>query len=55
MRLDFVKVFVDSTAVLFRELIGPTVDVPSITMKPSPVASREVMTIIDWRARLTEG
>jgi hypothetical protein len=39
MRLDFVKVFVDSTAVLFRELIGPTVDVPSITMKPvrSPV------------------
>jgi CheY-specific phosphatase CheX len=46
MRLDFVKVFVDSTAVLFRELIGPAVDVPSITMKPSPVASREVMAII---------
>src|SRR3977135_1305489 len=46
MRLDFVKIFVDSTAMLFKELIGPTADVPSITMKPSPVASREVMAII---------
>ena len=46
MRLDFVKIFVDSTAVLFRELIGPTVDVPSISMKPSPVAGRGVMAII---------
>src|SRR5258708_24882301 len=46
MRLDFVKIFVDSTALMFRELIGPTVDVPSIAMKPSPVASREVMAII---------
>jgi chemotaxis protein CheX len=46
MRLDFVKIFVDSTALMFRELIGPTVEVPSIAMKPSPVASREVMAII---------
>jgi len=46
MRLDFVKIFVDSTTLMFRELIGPTVDVPSIAMKPSPVASREVMAII---------
>ena len=46
MRLDFVKIFVESTTLLFRELVGPTVEVPSITMKPSPVAGREVMTII---------
>lgn len=46
MRLDFVKIFVDSTALMFRELIGPMVEVPSIAMKPSPVASREVMAII---------
>jgi len=46
MRLDFVKIFVDSTTLMFRELIGPTVDGPSIAMKPSPVASREVMAII---------
>lgn len=46
MRLDFVKIFVDSTTLMFRELIGPTVDVPSIAMKPSPVAGREVMAII---------
>jgi chemotaxis protein CheX len=46
MRLDFVKIFIDSTAVLFRELIGPVVDAPSISMKPSPVAGREVMAII---------
>ena len=46
MRLDFVKMFVDSTATLFKELVGPTAEVPSITMKPSPVAGREVMAII---------
>ena len=46
MRLDFVKMFVDSTATLFKELVGPTAEVPSITMKPSPAAGREVMAII---------
>ena len=46
MRLDFVKIFVDSTSLLFKELIGPSVDVPSISMKASPVAGREVMAII---------
>src|SRR2546422_732114 len=46
MRLDFVKIFVDSTTLMFKELIGPTVEVPSIAMKPSPVAGREVMAII---------
>jgi len=46
MRLDFVKTFVDCTATLFAELVGPSIDVPSITMKPSPVASKEVMAII---------
>jgi chemotaxis protein CheX len=46
MRLDFVKIFVDSTSLLFKELVGPSVEVPSITMKASPVAGREVMAII---------
>jgi chemotaxis protein CheX len=46
MRLDFVKIFVDSTGGLIGELIGPTVGVDSITMSPSPVAGREVMAII---------
>ncbi|MFY9607154.1 MAG: chemotaxis protein CheX [Blastocatellia bacterium] len=46
MRLDFVKIFVDSTSLLFKELVGASVDVPSISMKASPVAGREVMAII---------
>ncbi len=46
MRLDFVRIFVDSTAKLFKELAGPTADVSSLTMRPSPVAGREVMAII---------
>ena len=46
MRLDFVRIFVDSTSQLIRELIGPSVDVHSMAMKPSPVAGREVMAII---------
>src|SRR5215208_7482212 len=46
MRLDFVKIFVDSTSQLIRELIGPSVDVHSMEMKPCPVAGREVMAII---------
>jgi chemotaxis protein CheX len=46
MRLDFVKIFVDSTSLLFKELVGPSVEVPSISMKASPVAGREVMAII---------
>lgn len=46
MRLDFVKIFVDSTILLFKELVGPSVDVSSISMKASPVAGREVMAII---------
>ncbi|HSF25525.1 MAG TPA: chemotaxis protein CheX [Blastocatellia bacterium] len=46
MRLDFVKIFVESTSVLFKELVGPSVDMPSISMKASPVAGRDVMAII---------
>jgi chemotaxis protein CheX len=46
MRLEFVKPFIDCTSDLFRELLGPSVDVNSMSMKPSPVAGREVMAII---------
>jgi chemotaxis protein CheX len=46
MRLDFVRVFVDSTNLLFKELVGPDTSVPSISMRATPVAGREVMSII---------
>jgi chemotaxis protein CheX len=46
MRLDFVRIFVDSTLGLFRQVVGPSVSVKSMVMRPSPVAGREVMAII---------
>jgi chemotaxis protein CheX len=46
MRLEFVKPFIDCTSELFRELLGPSVDVNSMSMRPGPVAGREVMAII---------
>ena len=46
MRLDFVKFFVDSTTDIFRQILGPAVDVRTVRMRPSPVAGREVMAII---------
>ena len=46
MRLDFVKIFVESTAQLLGEVLGPVVEVGSIAMEPGPVAGDEVMTII---------
>ncbi|HLG13765.1 MAG TPA: chemotaxis protein CheX [Blastocatellia bacterium] len=46
MRLDFVKIFIDSTTQIFGEVVGPRADVNSIAMKANPVAGREVMTII---------
>lgn len=46
MRLDFVKIFIDSTTMLFGQLIGSDVDVSSIRMNPVPDAGRDVMAII---------
>jgi len=46
MRLDFVRMFIDSTTELFQEVIGPAVNVKSVSVKPSPVAGRDVLTII---------
>jgi chemotaxis protein CheX len=46
MRLDFVKIFVDSTTQLFQQVLGPAVNVCSMAVKPSPVAGRDVMTVI---------
>jgi|SRR5262245_49617306 len=46
MRLDFVRVFVDSTSLLFRELLGPDIEVSSISMKANPIPGREVLSII---------
>ena len=46
MRVDFVRIFVDSTASIFRQVVGPAVSVSSMSMRPNPVAGREVMAII---------
>lgn len=46
MRLDFVRIFIDSTTELFQTVVGPGVIVHSIAVKPSPVAGSEVMAII---------
>jgi chemotaxis protein CheX len=46
MRLDFVKIFVDSTTQLFQQMFGSGVNVNSLAVKPSPVAGSDVMTII---------
>jgi chemotaxis protein CheX len=46
MRLYFVRKFLDCTSDLFGQVVGPPVEVKSVAMKPSPVASREVMAII---------
>jgi chemotaxis protein CheX len=46
MRLDFVKAFVNSTTEILGELIGSDVEVRSMTMTPSAIEDREVVTII---------
>ena len=46
MRLDFVKIFIESTTQLFQQMFGPAVNVNSMAVKPSPVAGSDVMTII---------
>jgi chemotaxis protein CheX len=46
MRLDFVRIFIDSTTELFQQVVGPAVTVSSVAVKPSPVAGSEVMAII---------
>ncbi len=46
MRLDFVRIFVDSTTDLFQEVVGPVASVNSLSVKSSPVAGRDVLTII---------
>src|SRR5215471_4749618 len=46
MRLDFVKIFLDSTSELSQELLGAAVDWDLIAMEANPVAGRDVMAII---------
>jgi chemotaxis protein CheX len=46
MRLDFVRIFIDSTTELFQQVIGPAISVSSVSVRPSPVAGRDVMAII---------
>src|SRR5262249_9616248 len=46
MRVDFVGRFVGYKKGFFQTVLGPTVGVKSISVKPSPVAGRDVLTII---------
>ena len=46
MRVDFVKLFIDSTSRLFEEVLGERVEVSSIAMKAGPVTGREVIAVI---------
>lgn len=46
MRLDFVRMFVDSTQATFREVIDPVAEVDAIQMRPSPDTGGEVMVIV---------
>jgi chemotaxis protein CheX len=56
MRLELVRIFIDSTAQLLAQLIGPQVRVDSMTMRPTPMATSDVMAIIglvgDGRGRV---
>ncbi len=46
MRLDFVKLFVNSTSQIFEELIGNGISVKRVTMMATPVGGQEVMVVI---------
>ena len=46
MRVDFVKLFVDSTSGLLEEVLGERVEVSEVAMKSGPVTGREVMVVI---------
>lgn len=46
MRLDFVKIFIETTTEMLSQMIGPAVDVSAMAMSPTPVAGREVMSVI---------
>jgi chemotaxis protein CheX len=46
MRLDFVKIFVDSTAETLREVIDPVAGVSRMRIEPGPVTGGGVMAII---------
>ena len=46
MRVDFVKLFVDSTSGLLEEVLGERVEVSAVAMKAGPVTGRDVMVVI---------
>ncbi len=46
MRLDFVRIFLDSTTDTFREVVDPVAGVSSMHMNAKPVSEGDVMAII---------
>jgi len=53
MRLEVVKAFRDSTGEMLQQIVGPVDDVAAMAMHPTPLAGREVTTVIavDGEAR----
>jgi len=47
MRLDFVKVFRDSTSEMFQQIVGPVDEMDSLAMSATPVAGRGVTAVIE--------
>ena len=47
MRLDFVKVFRDSTNEMLQQIVGPVDEMEAMTMHPTPLAGRDVTAVIE--------
>jgi chemotaxis protein CheX len=47
MRLDFVKVFRDSTSEMLQQIVGPVDEMDAMTMYPTPLAGRDVTAVIE--------
>jgi Predicted inhibitor of MCP methylation, homolog of CheC len=47
MRLDFVKVFRDSTSEMLQQIVGPVDEMDSMSMHAVPLAGRDVTAVIE--------
>lgn len=46
MRLDFVKVFRDSTSEMLQQIVGPVDEADAVRMTAMPLAGRDVTAVI---------
>ena len=47
MRLDFVKVFRDSTNEMLQQIVGPVDEMDAMSMHAMPLAGRDVTAVIE--------